>query len=102
VKDRVLTGQTDEIEWTKIYGGKVTENLVQAMARIVVAEQMAKVGQRYHVAFQVHDELIITAPEAEVSDAEQYLVEVMSTPPVWAHDLPVACEAGSAKAYGDT
>lgn len=102
VKDRVLTGQTDEIEWTKIYGGKVTENLVQAMARIVVAEQMAKVGQRYHVAFQVHDELIITAPETEATDAEQYLVDVMSTPPVWAQDLPVACEAGHAKSYGDT
>lgn len=102
VKDRVLTGDTDEIEWTKIYGGKVTENLVQAMARIVVAEQMTKVGKRYHVAFQVHDELVITCPAAEVIGAQQYLVGVMSAPPDWAQDLPVACEAGYAETYGDT
>lgn len=102
VKDRVLTGSTDEITWTKIYGGKATENIIQAMARIVVAEQMVNIGKHYHVAFQVHDEIIITAPAAEATDAEKLLVEIMSTPPAWAPDLPVACEAGHAINYGDT
>ena len=37
---RILTGEQEKIDWTKIYGGKVTENVVQALARIVVAEQM--------------------------------------------------------------
>jgi DNA polymerase I-like protein with 3'-5' exonuclease and polymerase domains len=102
VQDRVISGQTTDISWTKIYGGKVTENLIQALARIVVAEQMAKIGQHYHVAFQVHDEIIITAPEAEATNAQQLLEAVMSTAPRWCPDLPVACESGVAKNYGDT
>lgn len=102
VTKRVMTGEVEEINWTKIYGGKVTENLVQALARIVVAEQMAAIGQHYHVAFQVHDEIIITAPAADTSSAEQLLVRIMSTPPVWAAGLPVACESGVADNYGET
>jgi DNA polymerase len=101
-KNRVMTGETQDIDWTKIYGGKVTENVVQAMARIVVSEQMNQVGQRYHVAFQVHDEIIITAPENDATHAEKFIVGCMSTPPAWAPELPVACEAGTAKNYGDT
>jgi DNA polymerase len=97
-----MTGETQDIDWTKIYGGKVTENVVQAMARIVVSEQMNQVGQRYHVAFQVHDEIIITAPENDATHAEKFIVGCMSTPPAWAPELPVACEAGTAKNYGDT
>ena len=102
VRDRVMTGGTDEITWTRIYGGKVTENLIQALAAIVIREQMAAIGQRYRVAFQVHDEIIITALEAEAEQAQAKLMEIMSTPPQWAPQLPVACEAGYAKNYGDT
>jgi DNA polymerase I-like protein with 3'-5' exonuclease and polymerase domains len=102
VEKRVMTGEVSEVNWTKIYGGKVTENLIQALARIVIAEQMATIGQHYHVAFQVHDEIIITAPDAEAADAEKLLVEIMSTPPAWASGLPVACESGVADNYGDT
>jgi DNA polymerase len=102
IKERVMTGQVDEISWTKIYGGKVTENLIQAMARIVVSEQMTAIGQHYHVAFQVHDEIIITAPASHATDAEKHRVDVMSTAPSWCADLPVACESGYAENYGDT
>ena len=102
VKDRVITGTTDEISWTRIYGGKVTENLIQALARIVVSEKMTAIGQHYHVAFQVHDEIIITAPEEQAQHAEKLIVEIMSTPPSWASTLPVACEAGTANNYGET
>jgi DNA polymerase len=102
VRDRVLTGSTEEITWTRIYGGKVTENLIQALAAIVIREQMAKVGQHYHVAFQVHDEIIIAAPEEVAEAAQSKLMAIMSAPPTWAPGLPVACEAGYAKNYGDT
>jgi DNA polymerase len=91
-----------EAVWTKIYGGKTVENLVQALAALVIREQMAAVGQRYHVAFQVHDEIIVTAPEARAQEAEAELIQMMSQPPKWAPDLPVACEAGFADNYGDT
>jgi DNA polymerase len=91
----------DEISWTRIYGGKVTENLIQALASIVIRNQMAEIGKQYKVVFQVHDEIIILAPEAQADVAEQALIQVMSTPPSWAPDLPVACESGKATNYGD-
>jgi len=103
IKERVLTGSPPEdIAWTKVYGGKVTENIVQALAAIVIREQMAAIGQYHHVAFQVHDEIIITSPADTADAAEQKLVAVMSTAPKWAPDLPVACESGMAANYGDT
>ena len=88
--------------WTKIYGGKMVENVVQALAALVIREQMAAIGQKYPVSFQVHDEIIITAPKDTAEEAQAKLVEVMSTPPKWAPDLPVACECKFADNYGDT
>jgi DNA polymerase len=103
LKERVLNGVADDtISWTKIYGGKATENVVQALARIVVGEQMIVVGQKYPVLFQVHDELIISAPAADADNAQQYVEKCMSMCPKWAPDLPVACESGMADNYGDT
>lgn len=101
IKSRVLNGETTGVTWTKIYGGKVTENIVQALARIVVSEQMAKVGQTYRVAFQVHDEVVIICSDEYIEAAKQVITDIMSTPPKWAADLPVSCEAGHGKNYGD-
>lgn len=103
VKNRVLTGAPpDEIAWTKVYGGKVTENIVQALAAIVIREQMAAAGMHFKVAFQVHDEIIITVPEPNALADQAKLEAIMSSAPAWAPDLPVACESGMAANYGDT
>lgn len=101
VKDRVLGKPIGTSKFIRIYGGKVTENLVQALARIVVAEQMIKIGERYKVVLQVHDEVVILCDENEVEEAKAYMIEVMSTPPLWASDLPVACEADHGVNYGE-
>ena len=101
VKDRVLGKELNTDKFIRIYGGKVTENLVQALARIVVAEQMIKIGERYKVVLQVHDEVVILCDAAEVEEAKAYMLEVMSTPPTWAPDLPVACEADHGENYGE-
>lgn len=101
VKDRVLGQDLNTDKFIRIYGGKVTENLVQALARIVVAEQMIKIGERYKVVLQVHDEVVILCDAAEVEEAKVYMLEVMSTPPAWAPDLPVACEADHGENYGE-
>jgi DNA polymerase len=103
IKNRVLTGAPpDEIAWTKVYGGKVTENIVQALAAIVIREQMAAAGLHFKVAFQVHDEIIITVPESNALADQAKLEAIMSSAPAWAPDLPVACESGMAANYGDT
>ena len=102
VEMRLRGEAVDELPWNNIYGGKVVENLVQALAGIVVREQMVKIGQAgYHVAFQVHDENVCVVPEDISARAEQHIVRIMSTPPKWAPNLPVACEAGVASNYGD-
>jgi DNA polymerase I-like protein with 3'-5' exonuclease and polymerase domains len=103
LKDRVLTGAPpDDTSWTRIYGGKVTENIVQALAALVIREQMAAAGLHFKVAFQVHDEIIVAVPEDNALADQAKLEALMSTAPKWAPDLPVACESGMAANYGDT
>jgi DNA polymerase len=84
-----------------IWGGAVVENVVQALARIVVGQQMLKINQRYRVALTVHDAAVCVVPEEELSSALAYIVECMSEPPDWARGLPVACEASHANSYGE-
>ena len=103
LKERVLTGTPpDDIAWTRIYGGKVTENIVQAIAALVIREQMAAAGLHFKVAFQVHDEIIVAVPEDNALADQAKLEALMSVAPKWAPDLPVACESGMAANYGDT
>ena len=103
LKERVLTGAPpDDIAWTRIYGGKVTENIVQALAALVIREQMAAAGLHFKVAFQVHDEIIVAVSEDNALADQAKLEALMSTAPKWAPDLPVACESGMAANYGDT
>ena len=84
-----------------IWGGAVVENVVQALARIVVGEQMLAINERYRVVLTVHDAAVIVVPENETEDALAFVTEKMSTPPVWASDLPVACEAKWGHSYGE-
>jgi DNA polymerase len=84
-----------------IWGGATVENLVQALARIIVGEQMLKIKERYRPVLTVHDAAVIVAPEKELDQATAFITEVMSTPPSWATGLPVACEAKSGQSYGD-
>jgi DNA polymerase len=86
---------------TKIYGGKVIENLCQAIARCVIAEQMVLVSKKYPVVLTVHDAIACIAPEAEAKQAVQYVETCMRTRPDWAKTLPLNCESGYGKSYGD-
>ena len=85
----------------KIYGGKVVENLCQAVARCVIAEQMLKISKRYRVVLTVHDAIACIAPEAEAAEAQQFVEECMRWRPAWAATLPLNCESGMGKSYGD-
>tara|TARA_R110000803_G_scaffold8615_2_gene27617 strand:- start:5 stop:1900 length:1896 start_codon:yes stop_codon:yes gene_type:complete len=100
---RIVVGTPkEEVPWTNIYGGKVTENVIQALARIVITDQMTAVGQAgYHVVFQVHDEIIINVASSEADAAQQVVEKIMSTPPLWADTLPVACESAIGDNYGE-
>ena len=85
----------------RIYGGKATENICQALARIVIGEQMLMVAKKYKVVMTVHDAIACVAPEEEVERAQEYVELCMRIRPQWALDLPLNCESGYGKSYGD-
>lgn len=84
-----------------IWGGSVVENVVQALARIIVAEQMLRLREHYRPVLTVHDAAVIVAPVDQLQDAIAFITQVMSTPPDWAKGLPVACETKYGQSYGD-
>ena len=88
-------------EVVRIYGGKVIENIVQALARIVIGHQMLKIAERYRVVLTVHDAVACIAPETEVLEAKRYVEECMRSAPDWAVGLPLNCESGYGRSYGD-
>ena len=86
---------------TRIYGGKVIENVCQALARCIIAEQMLKIGKRYKVVLTVHDAIAVCVRDVEVEEAKLYVEECMRWVPAWAKGLPLNCESGAGKSYGD-
>jgi DNA polymerase I-like protein with 3'-5' exonuclease and polymerase domains len=107
-----LRGEQDEkgVEYTyktrrgrtRIYGGKVIENVCQGIARCIIGEQMLKIAKRYRVVLTVHDSIACCVPYYEADDCKAYVEECMRWTPDWAKGLPVDCEAGIGVNYGDT
>ena len=85
----------------RIYGGKVIENVCQAVARCIIGEQMLKIAKRYRVVLTVHDSIVCCVPEEEVVEAQEYIESCMRWTPHWAAGMPVNCESGIGKSYGD-
>ncbi|MGC4018921.1 MAG: DNA polymerase [Muricomes sp.] len=77
--------QTRKWEVTSTYGGKMTENIVQAIARDCLAETLRRIDEiGLQVVFHVHDEVIIDAPmETEVDE----ICDLMAEPIPWAPGL---------------
>lgn len=106
--ERVINeeGKTNWRYWSKglpvnIYGGKVVENICQAVARCIIGEQMLRIAKRYKVVLTVHDAVGIVARQEEAHEARAYVEACMSWRPKWAQSLPLACESGMGATYGD-
>jgi DNA polymerase I-like protein with 3'-5' exonuclease and polymerase domains len=84
-----------------IWGGSVVENVIQALARIIVGEQMLEINKKYRPVLTVHDAVVCVVLETEVNEALSFITTTMSSPPLWATGLPVACEAHHGASYGD-
>jgi len=85
----------------RIYGGKVVENVCQALARIIIGDQMLMIAKKYKVAMTVHDAIACVVPEAEVDQAKEFVELCMRIRSDWCSELPLNCEAGSGVSYGD-
>ena len=87
--------------YTRIYGGKVTENICQAVARCIIGDQMLAIAKRYKVALTVHDSVVCCVSEDELKEATRYIEECMSSTAPWAEGLPITCESDNGKSYGE-
>jgi DNA polymerase I-like protein with 3'-5' exonuclease and polymerase domains len=84
----------------KIYGGKCVENVCQALARIVIGEQMLMVAKRLRVVMTVHDAVGALAPNEKAAEAREYVEACMRIRPKWAAALPLNCESKMGASYG--
>ena len=85
----------------RIYGGKVIENVCQALARIIIGDQMLQVAKKYKVVMTVHDAIACVIPEQEAQTGQEYVEMCMRMRPKWAQELPLNCESGVGKSYGE-
>ena len=82
------------------YGGKLVENIVQAIARDVladaidrIADELARGEEHAHIVLHVHDEVVVEAEAGCAEQVQEYLEKVFSTPPCWAAGLPLKGES---------
>jgi DNA polymerase len=85
---------------TRIYGGKMVENICQALARIVIGEQMLMIARRLRVVMTVHDAVGAIAPTEEAEEAQRFVEACMRIRPKWATALPLNCESKKGLSYG--
>jgi DNA polymerase len=81
------------------YGGRITENVIQALARIVITDSMLRLDKTHDVALTVHDEIIITGTNINPDATMEKIITDMCIPPPWASDLPLDAEGGYAREY---
>lgn len=104
---RKARGDKDWDEWTyqsgdvrkKIYGGLLCENLVQALARIIVATQMLWIDQKYRTVMTTHDEVVALPKKSVAAKCYEFMHKCMTTPLPWCPDIPLAAEGGFADNY---
>jgi DNA polymerase len=87
-------------KFSYIYGGKMLENIIQALARIVMGQHLLKIHDAgIHTASTTHDEILMLVREGEAIDRLEQVQAIMRTPPDWAPDLPLDVEIGYAREY---
>lgn len=85
-----------------MHGGKVVENMVQALARDSIFDCSVDYykSTKLRPCLRVHDELVYVVPEPEAASLLTELQRVMRTPPKWWPELVVHSEGDSAASYG--
>ena len=84
------------------WGGRIAENVIQALARIVITDAMLRLDKNYSdmdVVLTVHDEVIVVAPEDNPDARMDTIIKELCVPPQWASSLPLDAEGGYDKVY---
>mgnify|MGYP000941380394 CR=1 FL=1 len=91
--------QTKKWSVVDTYGGKLVENVVQAIARDCLAESLMRLDQAgYQTVFHIHDEAVIDVPKADAMALEN-ISEIMGTPIPWAPGLLLRAEGFETNYY---
>jgi DNA polymerase len=86
----------------KLYGGRFTENIIQALARCIIGTSMNTIQKEViQCSATVHDEIISVPHVSQADEILEQMIEIMVQPPVWAPDLPLSAEGAVADNYGD-
>ena len=85
---------------TKLYAGKITNNVTQALARIVMTDGMRRVNKRYPIVGTVHDELWTIVPESEADEAKDWVLSQMTMEPSYMPGIPLNADVGYHQRYG--
>ena len=90
-----------EREMIRTHGPRVTENVVQALARLVITDQMLEIQAlpEVDIVLQVHDEIIAIGSEYNADATMDKIIEIMRTAPEWCQDLPLDAEGGVSQVY---
>ena len=106
---RLVDTKTKQSNWvygeegvkpTKLYAGKITNNIVQGTARVVMTDGMLRVAKKYPVVGTVHDELLCVVPDAEVEAATDWVLQQMIAVPTYMPGIPLNSEVGAHRRYG--
>jgi DNA polymerase len=92
-----------EGETHPIYGGRFLENIVQALARIILMNAAMRIWDRgLPFKLQAHDELAWVVPSGQVAEARAIIAEEMTRPPSWGRNIPLgAMVSAGCASYGD-
>lgn len=99
-EDKQWVYDSGRIKGIKIYGGKVVENIVQALAKIVVIDQSIEVSKKYPFPLSMHDEGIYMAHIQDGPYVLDYALSVFRTSPTWWPKLPLNAEGDVSVSYG--
>ena len=85
---------------TKLYAGKICNNVVQGTARCVMTDGMLRIARRYPIVGTVHDEVLVVAPKDEGESAKNWVLAQMTIEPAYLPGIPLAADGGYHERYG--
>jgi DNA polymerase len=95
-----LAEKTGKVLSNVTYGGKLVENITQAVARDIMANSMIHLDKLgYQIILTIHDEIIAEIEETDACHKLDTFCQKMALPPSWALDCPVSVEGWQGKHY---
>jgi len=86
----------------RTHGPRVCENIIQALSRIVITDQILNIQSRIpevDVVLTVHDEIICSGPQNKAVEILDRIIQIMKVPPSWCEKLPLDVEGNFSKIY---